>query len=183
MKIFLVGFMGAGKTTIGRRLANRLGYEFYDTDLFFEDKYHFTIQRFFDQFGEDKFRELEKEVLHELINLANKAIISTGGGTPCFFDNMEVMNNHGLTVYIMMKYGALRHRLLHSKKRRPGVQQLNETELMKYIEQLMKFREEYYKKAHISIVGENCNVTELSEMIQKTIESISDFPGEQPGQQ
>ncbi len=179
MKIFLIGFMGAGKTTIGRRLANRLGYEFYDTDLFFEEKYHFTIQRFFEQFGEDKFRELEKDVLHELLQLADKAVISTGGGTPCFFDNMEVMKRNGLTVYITMKYGALKNRLLHSKKRRPGVQQLNETELMKFIEELMKFREEYYKKAHISVLGENCNVHELSAMIEKTIETFNDFPEEQ----
>lgn len=177
MKIFLVGFMGAGKTTIGRRLANRLGYDFYDTDLFFEDKFHFTINRFFEQFGEEKFRELEREVLHELLDMNRDAVISTGGGTPCFFDNMKLMKENGLTVYITMNYGALKHRLLHSKKRRPGVEQLNEDELEKYIGQLMKFREGFYRQAHIAVMGENCNVHDLSAMIEKTIESFRDYPG------
>ncbi|MBU2651237.1 MAG: shikimate kinase [Bacteroidetes bacterium] len=177
MRVFLIGFMGAGKTTIGRRLASRLNYDFYDTDLYFEEKYHYSIQNFFAHFGEEKFREMERDILHEVISITQNAVISTGGGTPCFYGNMDVMKNSGLTVYLRMKQGALKHRLEHSKRRRPGLDTLNEPELIAYIEKLMSFREKFYESAHISVDGENCKIDDMVVLIENAIDGFTGDPG------
>src|ERR1700731_760133 len=92
--IFLIGFMGSGKTTLGRKLAHRLDYEFIDLDQVLEARAGMTIAEYFTQFGEDAFRKLESQVLKQTPYPAN-AVVSTGGGLPCFFDNMEWMNVHG----------------------------------------------------------------------------------------
>jgi len=161
MKIFLVGFMGAGKTTLGRRLAGKLDFKFYDTDLYFEEKFHFSIINFFDLFGERKFREMERDIIRELIEEKYDAVVSTGGGAACFFDNMELMNKNGITIYLKMHPNSLKHRLLQSKRRRPAVKGLNEEEMEKYIHKIMDERNEYYSKAKIIFKGEDCKVNDI----------------------
>lgn len=153
--------MGAGKTTLGRRLAGKLNYKFYDTDQYFEEKYHFSIYNFFEFFGEKKFREMEKEILKELIEDQDNAVISTGGGAACFFDNMDVMNNAGVTVYVKLHANSLKHRLLRSKRRRPAVKGLNEKEMELYIKRLLAERDGYYSKAMITVKGEDCKVNDI----------------------
>jgi shikimate kinase len=108
--IFLIGFMGCGKTTLGRKLASRLDYEFIDLDDIFEEKVGMTITEYFSAFGEDAFRKLESEVLKQT-KYPENAVVSTGGGLPCFFDNMDWMNAHGKTIYIKLSPKTLANRL------------------------------------------------------------------------
>ena len=111
--------MGAGKTTTARRLANQLGWEVVDTDDLFEEKYKISVCDFFHKYDEPLYRKLESEVLKETENLDN-VVISTGGGTACYFDNMEWMNQHGLTVFLRISEKAVVDRLLHAKYLRIG---------------------------------------------------------------
>ena len=97
--IFLIGYMGVGKTTIGKQIAQGLGREFVDMDLFIENRYHKAVSGIFAEKGEDFFREIEHRILQEVAQFEN-TVIATGGGTPCFFDNMDLMNRTGITVYL-----------------------------------------------------------------------------------
>ena len=92
IRIFLIGYMGAGKTTLGKAFAREMGLTFVDLDWYIEERFHKTIRQLFTEMGEDGFRELEKRMLHEVADFEN-VVISTGGGTPCFFDNMEFMKS------------------------------------------------------------------------------------------
>ncbi|MFO8129859.1 MAG: shikimate kinase [Bacteroidales bacterium] len=161
MRIFLVGFMGAGKTTVGRKLARKLDHDFYDTDHVFEEKFRYTIYNFFEHFGEDMFRKLEYGVLQDLIRNTSDVVISTGGGTPCFYDNMDIMNRSGITVYLTMHKSSLKQRLIRSKRPRPALKGMSEEHMEKYIDELLDRRESYYSLARITVKGENCNVDDL----------------------
>ncbi|MCQ2286009.1 MAG: shikimate kinase [Bacteroidales bacterium] len=158
--IVLVGFSGAGKTTIGKKLANRLNYSFIDLDQYFEQKYCFSISHFFQQLGEEYFRKLEHEVLLEVLEKEN-VVISTGGGTPCFFNSMEIINSKSISIFIEMSPKSLLDRLAHSKKPRPLTSQLSPIELEQYIENKLAERLPFYTQADLTVKGENFNVENL----------------------
>ena len=99
IRIFLIGYMGAGKTTLGKAFAKKYNLSFVDLDWYIEERFHKTVQELFAERGEDGFRELERNMLHEVADFEN-VIISTGGGAPCFFDNMDFMNKSGITVFL-----------------------------------------------------------------------------------
>lgn len=149
-KIFLVGFMGSGKSTFGRQLAVELGYEFVDLDHVFEKKYKISINGFFEKYDESLFRKLEYEVLIESFQL-EKTVISTGGGTACFFDAMDQMNSQGLTIYLKMTIEQLFDRLKTAKRKRPLVQGKEDDELMKTIDKLLLTRQPFYEQAIIEV--------------------------------
>ena len=109
-RIFLIGYMGVGKTTLGKALADRTGLSFIDLDLFIEGRYRKTIRQIFEAEGEEAFREIERKALHEVAEFED-IILSTGGGTPCFFDNMTYMNRVGTTVYLKASLEALTERI------------------------------------------------------------------------
>ena len=123
-RIFLIGYMGAGKTTLGKALADLTGLSFLDLDLFIEGRYRKTIRQIFDEEGEDAFREIERRALHEVAEFED-VILSTGGGTPCFFDNMTYMNSVGTTVYLQASPEALTERISLCKHSRPAVRHLD----------------------------------------------------------
>jgi shikimate kinase len=110
MKIYLIGFMGCGKTTVGKRLAARCGFPFVDTDELFEAKHNCSIGKYFEQYGEDLFRKEEAVVLKETASLEN-AVIAVGGGTPCFYGNIDWMLSQGICIYLEMPPKALYNRL------------------------------------------------------------------------
>lgn len=146
MRIFLIGFMGCGKTTLGRQLAQATGLSFIDLDHHIEEKYHKTVPEIFAEYGEEEFRKMEKEALHEVGHFEN-VIISTGGGAPCFFDNMDFMNKQGETLYMKLPVEVLADRLINARVERPLAKGKTEEELIDFISETLKKRDEFYMKA------------------------------------
>jgi shikimate kinase len=147
-RIFLVGFMGAGKTTLGKALARHTGLSFIDTDRFIERRYHRRISEIFSSRGEDYFRTVEHAVLREISEFEN-IIVSTGGGLPCFNDNMKLMNETGITVFLDVPPGELASRLQTSRTARPVLQGRTGEELAAFVEESLSAREKFYKQSKI----------------------------------
>lgn len=152
MKYYLVGYMYCGKSTFGRRLAEAKGMDYLDLDRAFEARYHYTVPMFFQRFGEAAFRTLETQMLHSTADLDN-VVIATGGGTPCYGDNMDFILAHGTAVYLQMPVDALVERALRSRNPRPLMHGLPEPEMRALIERQMKEREPIYLRAPIIIDG------------------------------
>lgn len=150
--IFLIGFMGSGKTTLGRKLASRVGYAFMDLDHILEAREGMTIAEYFSKFGEDAFRKLESEVLKQT-KYPENAVVSTGGGLPCFFDNLQWMNAHGKTIYIKLAPKILADRLKNERIERPVLNGKQGGELIAFIEQKLAEREKFYNQAAIVTDG------------------------------
>jgi len=162
--VFLIGFMGCGKTTLGRKLASRLGYLFMDLDHIFEAQEGVTIGEYFSKYGEDAFRNLESEVLKTHKYPAH-AIIATGGGLPCFFDNMDWMNAHGKTVYIKLSPKTLADRLQNEKDERPLLRERHGEALVQFIAEKLEEREPFYNKANIIANGLSLTAEKVEELL------------------
>lgn len=154
--------MGAGKTTLGKVLAQKMGLTFYDLDEYIEDRFHRTIPQIFAESGESGFRDLEQRMLHEVAEFED-VIISCGGGTPCFFDNMDYMNTCGETVFLNASPEALKAHLLMGKTQRPLIQGKSPEELLDFIKDSLQKRLPYYKKAKhtlsIDVINTNEDIT------------------------
>jgi len=150
MLIFLVGYMGCGKTTFGRKLAAELGWQFADLDELIEERYKISIHDFFVKYGEESFRRIENMMLREQLT-KHRIIVSTGGGTPCFYNNMELMNRYGVTVFLNTPVPVLVQRLLNGKRKRPLVMGLGIDELTLKINQHLAQRIVYYNQAKYKI--------------------------------
>lgn len=146
MLIFLIGYMGSGKTTIGRGLARRLGMRFVDMDTEVEQRSGLSVADYFAAHGEEAFRGQEREVL-ESLTAERDAVVATGGGVPCFFDNMEVMNAAGLTIYLKMGPEKLAARLEHGKAKRPLLRDKTQQQLRDFIAENLARREPFYGRA------------------------------------
>ena len=164
-RIYLVGYMGAGKTTAAKRIANRLGWEVADTDDLFEAKYRISVCDFFRKYDETLYRKLESQVLKETESLAN-TVISTGGGTACYFDNMEWMNRHGLTIFLRISEKAVVDRLLHAKRKRPLAIGKSEEELSNFVHRHYTERLPFYEQAHIAVKSEDLDLEHLIQLIE-----------------
>jgi len=164
MKIFLIGFMGSGKTTLGRKLAARMGCEFIDLDHKLEQQVELSIAEYFSIFGEDAFRKLESEVLKKTI-YSDNAIISTGGGLPCYFDNMEWMKANGKVIYIKLSPKTLADRLESGKEERPLLQDKHGDDLIAFIEQKLAEREGFYSQANIIADGLSLTAERLEQIL------------------
>lgn len=151
MRVFLIGFPGSGKTTVGRRLSEGFKRPFLDMDQQMEDFSGLSIPSLFSQYGEPYFRELERTVLHSLLNAPPNAIIATGGGAPCFFDNMDWMNTHGLTVWLNVPAEEIIRRLKMQRNKRPLFSNLPDQDFEPEIIKLMALREPYYRRAKVHI--------------------------------
>jgi len=165
--IFLIGFMGCGKTTLGRKLASRLGYEFMDLDHILEAQAGMSIADYFSNFGEAAFRQLESDVLKQT-KYPEHAVISTGGGLPCFFDNMEWMNAHGTSLYIQLSPKTLADRLEHEKMKRPLLQDKHGDALIAFIEDKLTEREFFYKQASIVAKGLGINAEKAELLLRQS---------------
>lgn len=164
MKIFLVGFMGCGKSTLGRRLAARLNYQFVDLDELFEQREGTTIAKYFVSHGEDAFRQEESKILKET-GFTDNTIISTGGGLPCYFDHMDWMNANGKVIYIQMSPKALASRLEHGKEERPLLHGKHGDDLVAFIAEKLAEREVHYLKSGIVADGISLSAEKLEEIL------------------
>ena len=147
-RIFLMGYMGAGKTTVGKKLSKQLNLSFIDLDYYIEGRYHKEIRQLFAERGEDAFRDIERRMLHEVASFED-VLVSTGGGTPCFFDNMEFMNGAGTTVYLKVSVDELANRLEVCKQTRPVLQNRSGEELKQFIADSLENRRPFYEQAQI----------------------------------
>ena len=163
--IFFIGFMGCGKTTWSRKLAAHLGYDFIDLDHLLEEQAGMTIAEYFSTHGEDSFRILESEVLKQTPYTQN-TVVSTGGGLPCFFDNMGWMKAHGKTVYIKLSPKTLVDRLDRSKNKRPLLREKQGEELLAFITERLTEREAFYLQADYIANGISLSVDGLEELIR-----------------
>lgn len=170
MKIYLIGFMSSGKTTVGRELANALGYRFIDLDEYIESKHHRTIKQIFESKGEEHFRLIENEALKEVTSFTGDFVISSGGGTSCFYNNIDFMNRNGVTVYLRLEVATLLSRLVESKIDRPLLWGKTREELNNYIIRVLDERKKFYEKAQIIVDADNVNPYDLAKMIMSAVE-------------
>ena len=155
-KIFLIGFMGSGKTYWGKKWALQYGLDFFDLDAVIENEQQKKIAAIFDKAGEDHFRQIETAALHSFFEKDN-CIIACGGGTACFNDNMRWMNEQGTTVYLQATPRYIYDRIAEEKQHRPLVSKLNQAELFFFIEQKLKEREPFYRQAKIVLPVQELN--------------------------
>jgi len=168
MRIYLVGYMASGKSVLGKILAGKLEYGFVDIDSLFEEQYKISIFDFFEKYGEFPFRKIEQEILHRTNQLTD-AVIATGGGTPCFFDNMEFINQSGISVYLEWEVPMLLERLYKIRKRRPLLSNLGPGQLEKFVGEHIRQRSYYYRQARYTVDGMNPDVDTLAGWIRERI--------------
>jgi shikimate kinase len=168
MKIFLIGFMGSGKTTFGKKLAASLNCPFFDLDHQMEAIVSQSIPEYFAAKGEESFRELEKQTLQEH-GYPETCVISCGGGTPCFYDNMDWMNQNGVTIFLDMPALALAKRLEKGKHKRPLLAGLDEAGLLSFIETKLAERLPFYIKAKVVVSAIDINPELVKQSILATI--------------
>ncbi len=170
MKIFLLGFMGSGKSTLGKKLAGILRCDFFDLDDIIERNEKLGIPEIFMRYGEDFFRIKERKALLDQLQ-KNNYVMAAGGGTPCFSDNMELMNSAGLTVYLRLREEVLFERLKEESSSRPLIMNYSRDELRKYITEKLEEREPFYLRS--GIVAD-----ELEQTPENIAEKIRDYkPG------
>ena len=164
--------MGSGKTTLGKSLAQYINTPFIDLDCYIENRRHKSIREIFDECGEEYFRQLEKSLLHEVGDFEN-IIIATGGGTPCFFDNIDYMNTCGTCVYLQTTVDELCRRLKGCREKRPLLRDKNDEEMRDFIEKNLSAREPYYQKASLHFdTGTLDNRQEIEEAVRRLAEVI-----------
>ena len=164
MRIYLIGYMGCGKTTLGKKLSKHLGLQFIDMDHYIEKRNCKTVPQLFEEFGEEGFRQRERKALEELSEFTN-IVIATGGGAPCFFDNIDLMNRTGKTIYLNIHPKILAGRLLKSKTERPLIKGKSREELVDFIDKTLRKRNEFYKQANHEITRPDVDLDEVAGMI------------------
>ena len=163
--------MGAGKTTVGKALSKELGIPFYDLDWYIESRRRKTVPQIFAEVGEAGFREIERNMLHEVAEFED-VIISCGGGTPCFFDNMDYMNQQGQVIYLKADPEVLYKHLLMGKTERPLLKGKSPEELIAFIRQQLEQREPFYTKASYTL---DVSLMDNYEKIKITIEKLREL--------
>lgn len=171
IRIILIGYMGAGKTTVGKALAKALNVSFYDLDWYIETRMRRTVKQIFDQEGEKGFRRIEHNMLHEVAEFEN-VVLSCGGGTPCFYDNIDYMNAQGQVVYLKASPEVLYEHLKMGKGVRPLLLNKTPEEVRQFIVEQLAYREQFYSKARytldINLLDNHHKISvTVSELIEK----------------
>ena len=170
-RIILIGYMGAGKTTVGRALAKELGLSFYDLDWYIENRRRKKVPQIFAEQGEEGFRKIERNMLHEVAEFEN-VVISCGGGTPCFFDNIDYLNQQAQVVYLKATPEVLHKHLLMGKGDRPLLKGKTPDELITFIREQLAYREQFYSKARYTL---DVSLMDNNEKIKVTIEKLKEL--------
>jgi shikimate kinase len=158
--------MGCGKTAYGKPLSELLNVDFFDLDYYIEKKYNRSIATIFTQEGEKKFREYEQKALHEITAGNHNFVLATGGGTPCFGNNMEFINANGTSIYLKCTVDELYENILLSNPERPLLQGKSNNELYEHIKRLLSIREPVYEQAEIILTSENHNPEKIFELLK-----------------
>ena len=167
--LVLIGYMGSGKTTVGKRLARHLKIPFLDLDAFIEGKYKMTISEIFSQWGEKKFRKIEHQTLLSVLKTNHPMVVSCGGGTPCFYDNITQITEHSYSIYLQLRLPHLIKRLEEEKQHRPLLKDKNREEMTALLEKSLRLRSPIYKQAHWTINNETENIQQTVEHILLTL--------------
>ena len=165
MLIFLIGYMGCGKSSVGKALAREMAYDFADMDLEIEQDEGMTPNEIFAAKGEAHFRQLERKKLESYFG-RERLIVSTGGGVACFGDNMELMNRYGVTVFLDLPEGVLISRLEHGKHKRPLLREKSPEELAAFVRESLAKRRPYYQQALLRIQGLDIKAHDVAELLQ-----------------
>ncbi len=169
-RIFLTGYMGSGKSTLGLRLAQKAGLSFIDLDHYIETRFRKTINEIFTEKGEDEFRLIERNMLREIGEFED-IIIATGGGAPCFFDNIDFMNKQGVCIYLKTSPEALFRRLKQARANRPLLREKSDTELLEFIKENLARRKEKYEQSSIIFdTGELDSYEEIDKAVNQLLE-------------
>ena len=171
IRIIIIGYMGAGKTTVGKALSKELGIPFYDLDWYIENRMRKTIKQIFDERGEEGFRKIEHNMLHEVAEFEN-IILSCGGGTPCFYDNMDYLNQQGETVYLKATPEVLYGHLKIGKSVRPLLLTKTPEEVQEFIKEQLEYREPFYAKAKKTL---DVNLLDNFEKIQISVQKLREL--------
>lgn len=170
--IFLIGYMGCGKSTLGRNLARLTTLEFIDLDSYIETRFHANVRDIFATRGEEGFRIIERNILHEVGEFED-VIVACGGGTPCHFDNIDYMNSRGTTVFLNTSIPKLHTRLMRGRHKRPLIASLSDEALLDFIKEKLAERMKYYTKASASFAGDLLeNEVEVSHTANRFIEQF-----------
>lgn len=162
--VFLIGYMGSGKSTLGRSLADALGLPFHDLDSLIEQEATRSVAEVIRQQGEDDFRELERRVLHELLAMP-AAVVACGGGTPCFFDNLEQMKQAGTVVYLRLTPQQLAARLKDGQASRPLLDGIASDDIEEHISKHLIMRQHFYEQAHLIWDAESADLPDLVRLL------------------
>jgi shikimate kinase len=165
MKIFLIGFMGSGKTHWARLLAAKLRLPFRDLDSIIAEKENKSVSEIFSEKGEEYFRYQEKQTLEEIVDEEESFILSCGGGTPCFFNNIELMKKSGKVIWLNTSIDALKERLLKERTSRPLIREIDDDELRRYIIRKLSERRMYYQQADVTVNEESITLEELVRLL------------------
>lgn len=168
MTLFIIGYMASGKTTFGKALAKKTGLQHIDLDFYIEQRFHSTVSEIFASKGEDEFRRIESAMLREVGEMTD-VVISCGGGTPCFSDNMEYMNSRGITVCLQASDDVIADRIMEAGNKRPLMAGKSKDEILATLRQHMEVRKPFYDQAAIIISG---NQLENRPQITETIDNF-----------
>jgi shikimate kinase len=167
--IFLMGMPGCGKSTFGKKLARKLDFDFIDLDEYIENKTQTTIEILFSEKGEHFFRNLESECLKEIISFDKKLVLSLGGGTPCFNDNLKSIKNSGVSIFLDASIKLLADRILNAIQISPMFKNLNKEETINKLEELQKTRYSFYKQADLIVNIVDLKLTDIIQLLNNHI--------------
>lgn len=170
--IFLIGYMGCGKSTLGRKLALRLGVPFFDTDTLIEEQERASITDIFCYEGEPRFRELERDMVQRIFTAGEVCVVSTGGGLPLWHDTMELLCREGYTIYLRRSTEQIIRRLSpYGRQKRPRLRGLNDEELARFMTENMAEREPFYARAHAVV---DCGALSDAELVEVLLHEVND---------
>lgn len=165
--------MGCGKSTMGRAVSELTGFPFIDLDNYIERRFHHSVKEIFAERGETGFRDVERRMLQEVADFED-VIVACGGGTPCFFDNMEYMNERGTTVFLNTPIPRLHSRLIRGRHKRPLIANKSDEELLEFIKEALAGRMEHYSKAQIEFSSERLeSKTEIENTAREFVDRLS----------
>lgn len=170
MIISLLGYMGSGKSHISKNLSQKINFKLIDLDHHISEEHQLSIPEIFEKRGEIYFRKEEKRILEKILNSEENIVLSLGGGTPVYYENMNIINNKSKSFFLRASVNTLTNRVLLQKKSRPLISKLEDSDIPEFIAKHLFERNPYYSKAHFTIDTDSKNAVEVSDEITKLLQ-------------